>query len=497
MRVLLINAGTTYVKQKAPIPLGLLSIATFLKNNGHTAIIYDRSVEGGNIRKYLNSFSPDIIGISVPGGMSFDDALKLSKTAKKNNIPVVWGGPMSSLVPELILKSGVVDFVVMGDGELTFLDLISAITNKTSFFEVNGLAFVENGEPVINKERALADLSQLPIIDFTFVDPSKYYFKNRGCQRMLHVYASKGCTGVCAYCYNSGYSKGRWRARPPEYFISELRYLVDNYKIDGVYFVDDLLSPNQEYLVNFCNKLIESNLGIFWSCDMRTDLCTKEGLQLMYKAGCRWIMFGIESGTEAGQKFIKKDLNLQHTKDVMDYCDDIGIFTTTTFITGLPDQTEEDLKETIRYMQELNAKVKLAGIYGPFPKAEMYYDLVRQKRISVPQSLEEWASIATMHTLGNNLSQVPSIDLQVIVNYFLFSVFTNKYELNNSEKRLWIKRLSFQIKDMLKRGNLRAIFLVIISAKEFLEIVFFATMFPRIRKKYSLYKKSDKKNRHV
>ena len=493
MKVLLINAGTKYVKQKAPIPLGLLSIATFLKKNGHTALIYDRSVEGGNIRKYLDCFSPDMVGISVPGGMSFDDALKLSKTAKQNNIPVVWGGPMSSLIPELVLKSGVVNYVVMGDGEITLLALINAIIGKTPLKEVDGLAFVENGEPTINKERELADLSQLPAIDFSFVNPTRYFFKNRSCQRMLHVYASKGCTGVCAYCYNSGYSKGKWRARPPEHHISELRYLVDNYKIDGVYFVDDLLSPNNEYLINFCNKLIESDLNIFWSCDMRADLCTKEGLQLMYDAGNRWIMFGIESGTAQGQKFIKKDLDLEQAKKIMDYCDEIGIFTTTTFITGLPDQTEEDLKETIRYMQELNSKVKIAGIFGPFPKAEMYYDLVRQKRISVPQSLKEWGEIATMHTLGNNLSKVPSIELQVIVNYFLFSIFTNKYKLDDSDKRLWVRRLAFQISDMLKRGNLRSIFLVILSAKEFFEIVFYATMFPQIRKKYGLYK-TKKKN---
>lgn len=306
---------------------------------------------------------------------------------------------------------------------------------------------------------------------------------------MLHVYASKGCTGVCTYCYNSGYAKGRWRPRPPEHYISEIKYLKDNYNIDGVYFVDDLLSPNSEYLSGFCNRLIESNLGIYWSCDMRADLCTKEGLQLMHAAGCRWIMFGIESGTDKGQKFIKKELDLKQTKEIMNYCDEIGIFTTTTFITGLPDQTEEDLKESVKYMLELNSKQKIAGIYCPFPNAEMYYDLVKQEKFAVPQSLKEWGNIAVMQTASNdNFSQVPSKELKVILNFFLYSVFTNKYKSEDSEKRLWINRLSFQIKHMLKRGNLRALYLVLISAKEFLEILYYALLFPKIRKKYGLNK---------
>ena len=490
MNILLINACSKYVKQKAPLPLGLLSIATYLKENGHSVVIYDRAVEGASVKKYISSFMPDIIGISVPGSMSIDDALRLSKSVKKHDIPVVWGGPTASLIPELVLKSGLVDYVVMGDGEMVFLELIKALNMKTPLSEITGLAYIKNGEPVINKKRKLVDLAELPIIDFTFVDPTRYYFQNRGCKKMLHVYSSKGCSGLCTYCYNSGYVKGQWRARPSEYYINELKYLIENYHIDGVYFVDDLLSSNREYLRSFCSKLIESNLGIFWSCDMRTDLCEKEDLRLMYEAGCRWIMFGIESGTEEGQKIIKKNLDLQKTKEIMDYLDEIGIFTTVTFVTGFHYQTEEDLKATVQYILELNAKVKIGGIYGPFPGSEMYQDLVKGKRIKAFESFQDWSRNANMHTIGNNLSEVPSIELRVIANCFLLSVFTNKYEFDGEKKHFWINRLAFQIRDMLKRGNLRSVMLVMKSAKEFLEIVFYATMFPRIRKKYGLYKTS-------
>lgn len=493
MKVLLVNTCSKYVKQKAPLPLGLLSIATCLKENGHSVVIFDRAVEGGSLAKYMRLAQPDVVGLSIPGSMSLDDALKLSKKIKKKGVPVVWGGATASLIPELVLESGLVDYVIMGDGELVFLELLNALaTSSPPLSEISGIAYIDNGVAVINEVDTLADLADLPIIDFSFVDPRKYYFKNRNCKKMLHVYASKGCSGVCTYCYNSGYAYGKWRARPAEHYISELKYLIDNYQIDGVYFVDDLLSTNREYLREFCDNLIRNNLGIFWSCNMRADLCEKEDLKRMYDAGCRWIMFGIESGTAEGQKIIKKNLDLNKTKEVMNYLDEIGIFTTVTFITGFHYQTQKDLEATIKYMLELNANVKIAGIYGPFPGSEMYNGLVQNKIIKPFDSFEDWSRNANMQTIGNNLSEVPPLELKVIVNFFLFSIFTNKYELDGEQKHFWIKRLFFQVSDMLKRGNLRSMMLLAVSAKEFLEIVFYATMFPQIRKKYGL-KTSPKK----
>jgi len=488
MKVLLVNAATKYVKQKAPLPLGLLSVATHLKNNGHEVRIYDRAVEGGGFSKLLSRFSPGLVGISVPGGMSFSDALKLSRAARKQGIPVVWGGPMASLVPELALQSGAVDFVALGDGEKPILALAEALSAGEPVANIPGLALLRGGEPLINKPAVPADLAELPVIDFTFVDPAKYFFKNRSCERMLHVYASKGCTGTCAFCYNSGLAKGCWRQRPLEHVIAELRWLKDHAQIDGVYFVDDLIAPDRETLARFCRALIDAGLAIAWSCDIRADLFEREDFFLMAEAGCRWVMCGIESGTPAGQRQIKKYLDLDKAKDTMRWCGEAGIFTTATFITGLPGQTEEDLKQSIAYMRSLGAKTVIGGIFGPFPETEMTLALVAQGRMRMPATLEEWSSAATMHTLGNNFSLVPSKELQIIVNRFLYLVMFNRYELGGAKKRLWLKRLAFQLRELLSRGNLRSLLLALISAKELLEIFWYALMYPGIVKKYALGK---------
>ena len=234
MKVLLFNAISNCVKEKSVIPLGLLSIATYLTENGHTVRIADRTVERSGVNKNIKSFSPDIVGISVISSKSFDDGMKISRIVRKHNIPVVWGGLTPSFIPEIILKSGIVDFVVMGEGEITLLALINAITQRTPFCEVDGLAFIGNGVITVNEERAPIDLAQLPAIDFSFVDPGKYIVTNVSNKKVLHTYSSKGCPCQCTYCYNPAFCKRVWRARPPEHFLSEFSYLLYNFDIDSI-----------------------------------------------------------------------------------------------------------------------------------------------------------------------------------------------------------------------------------------------------------------------
>ncbi len=492
MKVLLINSSSLYVKQKAAIPLGLLSIATYLTNNGHTVKICDRAIDKCRINKLLTCFSPDIVGISAPA--SFDDAIKVSKAVKKRNIPVVWGGQITSLIPEIILKSGVVDYVVIGEGEITMLALINAINEKISFRDINGLAYIENGKIILNQDREFADLAELPIIDFNFVDPTKYWITNLNYKKMMFVYASKGCPFMCSYCYNSCLSKGVWRVRPPEQYLTEIKHLIEKYGMEGVYFTDDLLFANSEYLKNFCNMIIESGLTFVWSCNARADYCTKEDLQLMHDAGCRWIFFGIESGSEQRQKQLRKRVNLDKAKETIAYCKEIGIITTTSFMLGFVDETEEELKETIEYAKEINSDRKIAFKFKPIPKSELYYDLIKSGELKEPKTLKEIKNFTWMDALFHNYSKVPNKDLKVISSYFYYSLLKNDNKTNNVQNEDWNKVLVGLTLNILCRKTLKSLLLLIVSAKEFFEIIYYAKMFPKVCKKYNLTSKFNISN---
>lgn len=496
MKVLLVNAVSYYVKQKATIPLGLLSLATHLTQAGHTVELFDRAVDGGGMSKRLRGFKPDIVGVSSLGIMSFDDAIKVSITAKKAGLPVVWGGHIPTLIPDIVLKTGTADYVILGDGEYPFAALLNALSENTPVDVIEGLAYIQGEETVVNHPRTDTDLAQLPVIDFSFVDPEKYFIRNMDRERMLHVYSSKGCIGKCTYCYCPAHSGGRWRARPTENFIRELRYLKEVHRIDGFYFVDDLFAPNRERVAQVCDALLDSGLDLIWSCDMRTDGCTEEILQRMYEAGCRWIFFGIESGSDKRQMTIRKKLDTAEIETVLSLCARIGIWTTTSFVIGFPDETVEELKQTLELVRRVKSDVKLAALYGPMPESEMYKELLENQRLTPPKSYKEWKTLAVIDELGNNYSQIPAKHLKVISSYFFYAVFRTK-KTDSAQKvasHVWFRRLFGNAFDIVRRGNLKALYILVLSAKEFSLILYYALCFPKIRNKYGLGSSNSNKS---
>lgn len=149
-------------------------------------------------------------------------------------------------------------------------------------------------------------------------------------------------------------------------------------------------------------------------------------------------------------------------------------------------------------MQDLNSDVKIPALYGPFPESEMYHDLVKSKRLEAPQTYQEWKKLASIDTVGMNFSKVPTKELKVINGYFYLSNMFNKKDKKDREDRergehqednknsFWIKKLFGQALDMLKRGNLKSVYLLVLSVQEFAGLVCYATLFPKIRKKYGL-----------
>lgn len=485
MRILFINSATYYAKHTSVLPLGILSIATYLQNHGHSVKICDREIDGTGKLK-TGAFIPDIVAIAAPSFEGFPDAVRISKKFVKKNIPVVWGGQAPSLVPNLVLESGVVDFVVIGEGEYTFLSLINAIADKTPFNEIAGLAFIDNDEIVINPDRPFADLADFPIIDYSLIKPEKYFVPYIGCEKMLHIYASKGCPHQCTYCYCMCLHKGVWRPRPFNHILSEIKYLVDQHGLDGVCFTDDLFGPSKKHIDSICDSIIDSGMKFAWGCNMRADSCTKEELQKMYDAGCRWILFGIESGSKTRQKLIKKNIEIDVAQRTAQYCKEIGIYTTVTFIIGFPDETEEEIQQSIQYMQALDADAKFPNFCGIIPKTELAESLMKIKRWQAPQTWKEAAKFRVMDRYSDNLSNIKDKELKIILSSFYWVNLLMKYPDRGKSSRVLFKRAFAQITDALRWGTFYSFLLIIKSAFEFIKILFYAKMFPKTLKKYGL-----------
>lgn len=488
MKVLLVNAATLHVKHKPALPLGLLSIAKYLTDAGHQATIYDRTVENKDLTKRLESFKPDIVGISALTNKQFRDAAAVSTELKKRGIPVVWGGATASAIPDIILKSGVVDYVVVGEGEITFKELIDALESTLPIEDIAGLAYRKNGEVCVNKDREYADLSQMPILDFSYVNPELYFTEYIGCSKMLYLYTSKGCPFSCSFCYNHCFHKHTWRVRPIEYFLQEAEYLITHHGMDGVMFSDDFFTSGLKYTEEICGKIEDSGLNFFWGCTIRADTCTKEEIALMHRAGCRWVFFGIETGSPERQKKIGKNLDLQKTKDIAEYCQEVGVFVSSNFIIGYPDETEEELKASVEYMKSLNCNGKFASFLGVLPGSILYHQMIEQGYFKKPDTFLHWENFQWVDVLGTNYSKVPDKELKVVWAWFSWqNLFVKSVDKHSGKKnRMVLRRAVSQTFDILKHINFHAIRLLLIEVRELSQIVVYATMFPAIKKKYGL-----------
>jgi len=493
MKVLLVNPATGFFTRDPSDPLGLLSIATYLKENGHTVLLNDRAVKRDNIEKYIKSFKPDAVGISVISGRATKDAVEISRIIKSHNIPLIWGGHMASEVPEQVLDTKLVDFAVIGEGEITFLELLDAIQNNKPHNNIDGIAYLENGKMVVTKCREFVDLSTLPIIDWTFVDPNKYFQPFPHCKKMLYLYAAKGCPFSCTFCFNKLYNRCTYRCRPPEHYLDEIKYLTKNFGMDGVYFADELFCKTSSQMREICGMINERNLKFAWGCQTRVGIFNKEDLQVMYDAGCRWILFGIESGSKEVLKRVNKKLAYDKVAETFTNCKEIGITTLGTFLINLPGETEEEIRQTVQFALSLDINIHRFNIFVPLPGSELYASLTESGLYSPPKTLMDSAKIQIGEIVNQNLCEVPSRDLLVIRCYFDWLSFSRKDSVNK-EKPFYIARKAVEMtfNTITRNGILSFIVGSFSAAKVFLEVLWNITAYPKIRKKYGLY--YNKKN---
>ena len=467
------------------VPLGILSIASFLKSKGHDAIICDRFFTSEKAETTLQKHNPDIIGISVISNVFIRDAMEIAEAAKSMGIPVVWGGSLSSVISKEILESGLGDYVSINEGEFTWLEMAEAFDEGRAFDGIKGLAYLRNGEYIRTEDREFIDLSVLPKLDWTLVDPKRYFQKSYGYDKMVTTYFSNGCTGRCTFCYNHKFHCSKRRQRPLEYVIEEMRYLKETHGAGGFDFTDDLMFANRSQVDEFCNAMIDSGLNTKWSGYLSVGVVNDaEGYELLYKSGCRSMIYGVESGSPKILKSVGKNIKLDKIKSNIELCANAGIVPIVMFMLGFPDETEEDIAATISLAKELKDGMIVFGFYTPIPGSKMYEELVRNKKINPLKTLEDHANVNFAEQISVNVSGVSSVELSVIRKYFRLRGLT--YKSSNSEDEQLLKVITATLKAMSGRGIKHFIKSGIFSFWSLIN-AFGMLLHPKIRKKYGLY----------
>jgi anaerobic magnesium-protoporphyrin IX monomethyl ester cyclase len=488
VNVLLISPAMKSYRRTSELPMALISIATFLTQKGHRVKVIDRLVKVTNIEKIVEAFKPDFVGLTLMYVKTIDDARKCAQVSRKYGAKIVYGGHLASDTPELVLNENYVDFVIMGEGEHAWQELLLAYQNGEEYSGIKGLAYKKDDRIVLNECRNFCDLADLPPMDFSFVNPPDYFQTYNYCKKQVHLYTSKGCPGRCAFCFNAHFHQSTHRKRPVEHVVEEIRCLVNEYGADGIYFEDEILRTNSKDIVEICEAFKASGINFVWGCKMRFGILKPEDYALMYESGCRWIFSGVETASKDMCSIIHKGIKLDDARTDISNCAKAGILPVTSFIVGLPDETSENLKETVQFAKSIEESVIFCGYFVLFYGSEFYEKFLAEGKITPAKKLDDLNEYPIIDDYFKvNYSKTPTRDLKVIRAYLLWWSFkTSPPSKDDSEYSLMKKAFTESFKTVSRMG-LIGFFAEVYSAF-FVAVSFGFNLFcfPRIKKKYGL-----------
>ncbi|KKL44459.1 hypothetical protein LCGC14_2365480, partial [marine sediment metagenome] len=305
-------------------PMALMYISSALENKGVSTGIIDLKpndpVFGLNkeekqsiiqtIVDKVVKLQPRYVGIPCCTP-EYNEIISLAQKIKErlSNTIVIVGGTHPTLRPQdFFFENTPIDYAVVGEGEITTFELIDALDHNKNLKQLQGLSFTDkkSGQLIRTETRPyIQDLDSLPFPDFKKLDMGYYTTPNPYCIRGImlssfYILTGRGCPSSCTFCVSKNLRKigeGKYlRFRSAKNVVDEIEYLVQNYKIDGFYVMDDAFTLDKRHTIAICDEIIKRKLNLVWGCESRINHVNEELLRKMRKAGCLQVDFGVESG---------------------------------------------------------------------------------------------------------------------------------------------------------------------------------------------------------
>lgn len=356
-----------------PVPMGLYYVGAVLKENGYDVEIlnwFDIHRTPQKVPEVLMEKKADIIGFSVLNANRWG-AVELARIAKQLDpkVKIVFGGVGATFLWKHFLKHfPQIDFVVLGEGEYTFLHLVKWIGKgrDQGLNQIKGIAFRRNNKITkTQKAEPIRDLDALPI-------PAKYF-------DYQHVSISRGCPWKCAFCGSPAFWGKKIRFYSPENFVAHLEILHSK-GVTFFYVSDDNFTIRKKEVIEVCRSIIEKGLNITWVAISRVSYVNEEVLSWMRRAGCTQISYGIESGSAKIRDLLNKNVRIDDVKNAFALTRKYGIVARAYFIYGSPEETQETIQETIDLIHEIKPLICVLYILEIYPGTRLYSDY--QKKFS-------------------------------------------------------------------------------------------------------------------
>jgi len=424
------------VQRRVELPLSLLCTATPLHRLGYRIQIIDEFANPDWKRELLAGIEerPICFGVTCMTGPQIWHALEGCRLVRERHpdVPIVWGGVHASLMPQQTLSHSLVDIVVVGEGEETFLELVKALESGTPLSRVAGIWYKEDGEtPVVSgTERAEAE-SILPVLSsqsdnscageavesngsrwtgerpfvnldeqaplaYQLIDMNRYRRRLFGIDH-VSFNSSRGCTFRCNFCWDPVMHKRKWRAMQPDTVLEQLQRIITDHDIRGFLFTDDHFFIDMKRARAILEAIVRADLDISISkLQIRADTICKmdeDFLELLVRAKVRRLTVGVESGSQRLLDLIKKDVTVGQVVEANRKLIPYPVVPIYLFMMGLPSETPAELEESIRLAVQLTDEnpraVKTFNIYTPYPGTQLY-DVCVEHGLREPEDLEGW-----------------------------------------------------------------------------------------------------------
>lgn len=407
MKILLINpppydhGGNSRFLERTPIqtytmPLGLGYIASFLEREGYEVSIVDAYVKKYSYEKLealIREQKPDVIGITCMSDQrgSWFKLIPMIRSIDRS-IKIVLGGPHPSLMTEQVLINLQPDAIVIGEGEITMLELLKTWENKDDLSKVKGIAYLDNQKVLITPRRErIKDLDNLPFPAYHLVDLNDY----SGWEMMNSVYrmfglteppkyatitTSRGCINNCGYCSAPLMWNRRWTQRGAVNVVDEMEILTKDYGADFILFTDDIFTVNQKRIIAISEEILRRNLKLLWAFETAVNLVSLELLTMAKKAGCCCVLFGVESGSSTILNNLSKRIKEHDVINAFKMTKEAGIVSGGFLIIGSPGENEKSINATINLLRKIKPDIILPQIAMITPKTKIF-DIAKGKGV--------------------------------------------------------------------------------------------------------------------
>jgi radical SAM superfamily enzyme YgiQ (UPF0313 family) len=385
VRTVLVQTHHPYTQFTHVHPLGIMSIAAAARQHGHgDQHVMDMKVEGWGPEEAcaaLIELRPDVVGLSA---MTYEAGCmhELAKAVRAAlpDVTIVAGGPHPSVAAEDVLEDKSIDYVVRGEGEQTFAELLDGLAEgRREWSECTGISWRDtDGAVHHNPDRPPpAKLDELPFPAWDLVDHSKYHKVPRGGVIYAHknfatMFSSRACPWRCTYCHNS-YGK-TFRERSAEHVLAEIDYLVQEHGVRELVFMDDIFNFRPDRAKTIARGLIERDykLALTFPNGFRGDILDEELVVLLKQAGMYRCMVAVESAAPRIQKVMKKNLKIEKVRKIVEFIADQGVMVHGAFMLGFPSETEEEMERTIQWAASSSFHTAAFFRVIPFKGTELF-----------------------------------------------------------------------------------------------------------------------------